>query len=70
MEGPSYKNNVNGLHTVQVNFTNYTGTYKMQASMSLQSGANDWFDVTNPKYTVSAKTGTIYLHICRNVHIC
>ena len=57
MEGPILTGSLSGRHTVQVNFTNYTGTYKVQASMSLQS-INDWFDVTNPNYTVSAKTGT------------
>ena len=60
MEGPALTGSSSGRHTVQVNFTNYTGTYKVQASMSLQPGANDWFDVTNQNYTVSAKTGTSY----------
>ena len=60
MEGPAVTNNVNGRHTVQVNFTDYTGTYKMQASMSFQPLSGDWFDVANQNYTVSAKTGSDY----------
>lgn len=56
MEGPALNNSTSGLNTVQVHLTNYTGTYKMQASLSLQPTTNDFFDVPGQSYTVSAST--------------
>ena len=43
-----------------INLTNYTGTYKMQAAMSLQPLDSDYFDITGQSYTVTAKTGVDY----------
>jgi len=60
MEGPVLNNSKSGLHTVAVHLTNYTGTYKMQASLSLSPLNSDFFDVTGQSYTVSAKTGVEY----------
>ena len=60
MEGPVLNSSKSGLHTVQVNLTNYTGTYKMQAAMSLQPLDSDYFDITRQSYTVTAKTGVDY----------
>ena len=60
MTGPSINYSNSGLNTVQVHLTNYTGVYKMQASLSLQPLTSDWFDVTGQSYTVSAKTAVEY----------
>ena len=56
MTGPALNNSTSGLNTVQVHLTNYTGTYKMQASLSSQPTSNDFFDVPGQSYTVSAST--------------
>ena len=58
--GPALNNSKSGLHTVQVHLTNYTGVYKMQATLSLQPTDADFFDVTGQSYTVSASTAVDY----------
>tara|TARA_B100000614_G_scaffold255366_1_gene272237 strand:- start:289 stop:1065 length:777 start_codon:yes stop_codon:yes gene_type:complete len=60
MEGPVLNNSKSGLNTVQVFLTNYTGTYKMQATLSLQPTDSDYFDVTNQSHTVNSKTSVDY----------
>ena len=60
MTGPVLNSSKSGLHTVQVNLTNYTGAYKLQATMSLQPLDSDYFDITGQSYTVTAKTGVDY----------
>ena len=60
MEGPALNNSKSGLNTVQVHLTNYTGTYKMQASLSVQPLDGDYFDVPGQSYTVSASTAVDY----------
>lgn len=60
MTGPALNNSKSGLNTVQVHLTNYTGTYKMQASLSVQPTSNDFFDVPGQSYTVSSSTVVDY----------
>ena len=60
MDGTVINNSKSGLHTVAVHLTNYTGVYKMQATLSLQPLDSDYFDVTGQSYTVSAKTSVEY----------
>lgn len=60
MTGPIQNSSPSGLQTVQVNTTNYTGTYKMQATLSLQPTTSDYFDVIGQSYTVSANTAVNY----------
>jgi len=60
MTGPVLNNSKSGLHTVAVHLTNYTGVYKMQATLSLQPLDSDYFDVTGQSYTVSARTSVDY----------
>ena len=40
-----YKNN-NGVHTAVFEFDNFKGSIKIQATLELYPGDNDWFDVT------------------------
>lgn len=42
--GPAQVGNQSGIQTGVVYTTSYTGTYKWQASLSLQPLTNDWFD--------------------------
>ena len=60
MDGPVLNNSKSGLHTIFVAFTDYTGDYKMQASLSLQPQNADWFDIQGQSYTVTSKTGSAY----------
>lgn len=60
LAGPALNNSKSGLNTVQVHLTNYTGVYKMQATLSLQPTDADFFDVTGQSYTVSASTAVDY----------
>jgi len=45
---------------VQVRYTNYTGVYKFQATLSLNPTDADFFDVTGQTYTVSGTTAVDY----------
>ena len=54
MTGPVLNNSKSGLNTVQVHLTNYTGTYKMQATVSLNPTDNDFFDIIGQSYTLSS----------------
>ena len=60
LTGPVLNNSKSGLNTVQVHLTNYTGVYKMQASLSMQPLEADFFDVPGQSYTVSALTDVAY----------
>jgi len=62
MTGPALTYNKTGSQTAQINFTNYTGVYKFQGTLSLQPLSTDWFDVPSQSYTVSAKSGISYHH--------
>jgi len=59
-EGPVLHNSKTGLNTVQVRYTNYTGVYKFQATLSLNPTDADFFDVTGQTYTVSGTTAVDY----------
>jgi len=43
-----------------VHLTNYTGTYKIQATLSLQPTDADFFNITAQSYTVSSNTAVDY----------
>jgi len=60
MTGPVLNNSKSGLNTIQVHLTNYTGTYKIQATLSLQPTDADFFDITAQSYTVSSNTAVDY----------
>lgn len=43
--GAGYYKNGNGLHTAYFEFDNFKGAVKIQATLHLHPGTNDWFDV-------------------------
>jgi hypothetical protein len=45
-KGAGYHRYNDGVHTVVFQFDNFKGSVKMQATLSLYPGDNDWFDVT------------------------
>lgn len=44
--GAGYYKNGNGIHTLVFEFDNFKGSIKLQATLELHPGDNDWFDVT------------------------
>lgn len=44
--GAGYYKTSNGVHTVAFEFDNFKGSVKIQATLELYPGENDWFDVS------------------------
>jgi hypothetical protein len=59
-EGPVLHNSKTGLNTMQVHYTNYTGVYKFQATLSIQPTDADFFDVTAQTHTIASATAVDY----------
>ena len=45
-KGAGYHRYNDGIHTVVFQFDNFKGSVKIQATLALYPGDNDWFDVT------------------------
>jgi hypothetical protein len=45
VKGDSYYGYTDGIHTIQVVYSNYVGRFSIQATLSLTPTDNDWFDV-------------------------
>lgn len=45
-KGAGYQRNNDGVHTVVFTFDNFKGSVKMQATLALYPGEDDWFDVS------------------------
>ena len=43
--GAGYYKNGNGVHTMTFELNNFKGSIKVQATLDLNPGVNDWFDV-------------------------
>ena len=43
--GAGYYKNGNGVHTMTFEFEDFKGSIKVQATLDLNPGVNDWFDV-------------------------
>ena len=46
-KGAGYHKNNDGIHTVVYSLDNFVGTIKIQGTLELYPGENDWFDVLN-----------------------
>jgi hypothetical protein len=44
-KGDGYYGRSDGLHTVQLKFTGFIGTFKMQGALALDPVSTDWFDI-------------------------
>jgi len=44
-EGAGYHNLANNTHTVQYMLDNFSGTVKMQATLAIDPGTDDWSDI-------------------------
>lgn len=49
VKGDSYYGYTDGFHTVQVTYNQYVGRLRIQATLSLDPAANDWFDIVPGK---------------------
>ncbi len=45
-KGAGYHKYNDGVHTVVYNLNNFVGTIKLQATLALYPGDNDWFDIS------------------------
>jgi hypothetical protein len=50
-KGAGYHRYNDGTHTVVYNLLEFVGTIKIQATLALYPGNNDWFDVTGTEYS-------------------
>ena len=52
-KGDGYYGRSDGLHTVQYTLTGFTGTVTIQATLEIDPGSNDWFDVYSQAHTIA-----------------
>lgn len=45
VKGDSYYGYTDGFHTIQVVYNQFVGRLRLQATLSLDPGAGDWFDI-------------------------
>jgi len=45
VKGDSYYGYTDGFHTIQVTYNQYVGRLRLQATLSLEPGVDDWFDI-------------------------
>lgn len=56
----SYYGRTDGIHTVQVVYSNFTGSFGLQATLATSPGDDDWFDINlNAHYNSSSFTPKI-----------
>ncbi len=58
-KGAGYNKFNDGLHTVVYEFDNFVGEVKLQGTLELYPGDNDWFDITGTTVTVDDSTPLI-----------
>lgn len=55
VKGDSYYGYTDGLHTLQVSYNEFVGRFRIQATLSLDPVASDWFDIV-PDASLSGTT--------------
>lgn len=45
VQGDSYYGYTDGLHTFQVTYAQFVGRFRIQATLSMNPGTDDWFDI-------------------------
>jgi hypothetical protein len=61
VKGDGYYKGGDGLHTVHYSVTDFSGTVKMQASLTTSPALADWFDIAGTTYTTSPDTDTDFV---------
>lgn len=60
IKGDGYFGNSDGLHTVQINLTNFVGSVAVQGTLSTDPAENDWFNMRLDDGTGSTSTSINY----------
>lgn len=55
-KGAGYRRTSDGLHTAVYSFNNFTGTVKLQATLSTDPKSIEWFDIDFTEYTGNEST--------------
>ena len=63
-KGDGYYGRADGIHTVQYDYTGFTGTITIQASLATTPADSDWFDVDT--VTVSNQTEVKFANFTGN----
>ena len=58
-KGAGYHKNTDGVHTVVYEFNNFVGTVKIQGTLELYPGPNDWVDINETTIDVEDSTPLI-----------
>lgn len=58
LKGAGYHQNQDNLHTAVYQLNNFTGSVKLQGTLSLYPGDNDWVDIHNSLVTYTDQTGS------------
>jgi len=56
-KGDGYYGRSDGLHTVQINLENFTGVVRIEGTLEIDPGDDDWFDVELS--TTSSVSGSV-----------
>ena len=56
VKGDSYYGYTDGLHTVQTIYNDFVGRFRIQATLILEPGDNDWFDIQTDISTYGSVT--------------
>ena len=48
--GAGYNRRSDGVHTAIYSFDNFSGTVKIQGTLELYPGENDWFDISGTEF--------------------
>lgn len=57
-KGAGYNKNDDGIHTVVYVVDNFIGSIKMQGTLELYPGDNDWFDIYGTEQGIAADSTT------------
>lgn len=55
-KGDGYYGRSDGLHTVQLKFTGFIGSFVMQGSLAIDPADSDWFDIDDTDLTYNSTT--------------
>lgn len=60
-KGDGYYGRSDGLHTVQLKFTGFIGTFVMQGALAIDPLTTDWFNITGTDLTYAISTDVAVL---------
>lgn len=59
VKADSYYGYTDGFHTIQITYSQYVGRLRIQASLALDPGTNDWFDLQQDISTFGSITNNV-----------